>query len=72
MPARTELQFPGVGGRAVYSEGVLVGYRWYDRRGIRPLFPFGHGLSYTSFHYRDLDGARAARRLARRHRRACG
>ena len=55
VPARTKEQFPGVGGRAVYSEGVLVGYRWYDRRGIRPLFPFGHGLSYTSFHYRDLE-----------------
>ena len=54
VPARTPLQFPGVDGRAVYSEGVLVGYRWYDRRGIEPLFPFGHGLSYTSFHYRDL------------------
>ena len=54
VPARTKAQFPGVDGRAVYSEGVLVGYRWYDRRGIKPLFPFGHGLSYTSFHYRDL------------------
>ncbi|MBN1528635.1 MAG: glycoside hydrolase family 3 C-terminal domain-containing protein [Thermoleophilaceae bacterium] len=54
VPARTPQQFPGVNGRALYSEGVLVGYRWYDRRGIRPLFPFGFGLSYTSFHYRDL------------------
>ena len=54
VPARTKEQFPGVAGRARYSEGVLVGYRWYDRRGIAPLFPFGHGLSYTSFHYRDL------------------
>ena len=54
VPARTREQFPGVDGRALYSEGVLVGYRWYDRRGIRPLFPFGFGLSYTSFHYRDL------------------
>ena len=55
VPARTPLQFPGVGNRGVYSEGVLVGYRWYDQRRIRPLFPFGFGLSYTSFHYRDLE-----------------
>ncbi len=54
VPAFAKARFPGVDGRAVYSEGVLVGYRWYDRKGIKPLFPFGHGLSYTSFHYRDL------------------
>jgi beta-glucosidase len=46
--------FPGAGGKVVYQEGNLVGYRWYDTRKIEPLFPFGYGLSYTSFSYRDL------------------
>ena len=39
--------YPGLDGRVRYAEGVFVGYRHYDRAGIAPLFPFGHGLGYT-------------------------
>ena len=43
------------GGKDVrYGEGIFVGYRYYDAKGIEPLFPFGHGLSYAAFEYSDL------------------
>jgi beta-glucosidase len=57
---------PGPGGLAHYSEGVFVGYRHYDAKGIVPLFPFGHGLSYTTFAYKDLKVAPAQLTMGRK------
>jgi len=54
VPANTPAQYPGVNGTATFSEGVFVGYRHYDASNITPLFPFGFGLSYTSFRFSHL------------------
>ena len=48
-------RFPGVRGRVHYEEGLLVGYRYYDSQQQAPLFPFGFGLSYTSFEFGELQ-----------------
>jgi beta-glucosidase len=57
-PAHSAQEWPGIGGIAHYSEGIDVGYRWYDSRQINPLFPFGYGLSYTTFAVNDLVAAK--------------
>jgi beta-glucosidase len=55
IPASTPAQFPGVNGVADYSEGIDVGYRWYEAHNVTPLFPFGYGLSYTTFSFSNLS-----------------
>jgi beta-glucosidase len=54
IPTSQKEQWPGVGGHSVYSEKLNVGYRWYDATGTDPLFPFGFGLSYTTFNVSHL------------------
>jgi beta-glucosidase len=59
FPVRVEdnpayLNFPGENGKVYYGEGLFVGYRYYEKKRIAPLFPFGFGLSYTSFNYSPL------------------
>jgi beta-glucosidase len=53
-PTSTPAQFPGVNGEVHYSEGLDVGYRWYDAKHVTPTFPFGYGLSYTRFRFSSL------------------
>ena len=53
-PAHALGAYPGKDGTVRYEEGLLVGYRWFDAKGIEPLFAFGHGLSYTTFEYANL------------------
>ena len=54
------LNFPGEGDRVEYREGIFVGYRYYEAKEVKPLFAFGHGLSYTEFQMSDLRVDKAA------------
>jgi len=53
------LNFPGDIENVKYNEEIFVGYRYYDMKNISPLFPFGHGLSYTTFEYSDISISRS-------------
>lgn len=59
-PRYPERSWKGKDHKTIYSEGVNVGYRWFDKENIEPLFAFGHGLSYTTFAYSDLKVAKTA------------
>jgi len=59
-PSHPERSGKGVDGKTTYSEGVNVGYRWFDKEKIAPLFAFGYGLSYTTFDYSGLKVVKAA------------
>jgi beta-glucosidase len=55
IPTASPRQWPGVNGNSTYSEKLDVGYRWYDAKNVQPLFPFGYGLSYTTFKLSHLS-----------------
>ena len=63
-PIKTERQYPGIKEegdefwQTHYDEGIYVGYRWYDSKEVPVQFPFGHGLSYTSFEYSNAKAAK--------------
>lgn len=54
--------YPGENGKVQYGEDLFAGYRWYDKRDITPRVPFGHGLSYTTFRYGDIEVSREVER----------
>ncbi len=67
FPVRLEdtpcyINFPGKRGKVYYNEGVFVGYRYYDTKNIKVLFPFGHGLSYTTFSIDNLKVERSGKK----------
>ena len=59
-PRHPERSDKGVDGRTTFSEGVDVGYRWFDRQKTEPLYAFGYGLSYTGFSYSNLKVGKAS------------
>ena len=76
MPTKTRAQYPGVNDKEAYAEGLQMGYRYFDAHNVSPLFPFGFGLSYTTFGFSHLRvanrgrGADVTYRIANTGRRA--
>ncbi|MEH6571221.1 MAG: glycoside hydrolase family 3 C-terminal domain-containing protein [Halioglobus sp.] len=56
----TFIAWAGEEGKSYYNEGVFVGYRYYDKKKVEPLFPFGYGLSYSNFEFSDISVDRSA------------
>jgi len=55
--------YPGENSQMNYEEKLLIGYRWYEKKEIQPLFPFGHGLSYTNYKYENLKIEKKAEKI---------
>jgi beta-glucosidase len=68
VPAASAARWPGVNGQVDYSEGLLVGYRWYTTKHITPLYPFGYGLSYTTFRLSNLRVIPKPKPAKRKHK----
>lgn len=63
-PAHKLGQFPGVNGTVHYNEGIFVGYRYFDTYKVEPQFAFGHGLSYTTFSYSNMQVQKTGKQQA--------
>lgn len=59
-PGTTTATYPGKNGTVSYDEGIAIGYRYYDTKGQQPQFPFGHGLSYTTFAHGSPEASYSA------------
>ena len=59
-PAHATNSFPGDTVKVEYKEGLLVGYRWFDTKGVETMYPFGHGLSYSDFAYNSASSDKSS------------
>jgi beta-glucosidase len=54
-PSESIGEYPGKNGKEIYKDSLMVGYRYFDTKNVEPMFPFGYGLSYTTFEYKNLQ-----------------